>query len=423
MKRWPNSLRVAVAGALLLASPIQANADVVLDWNRIMVEAVTAQNPFAQASIAAITQLAVFEAVNAVTGDYTPYLGTVVAPAGASADAAAVAAAHAVLTNYFPGNAAALDARRAMSLAAIPDGTAKDYGVAVGVAAANAMIALRASDGSAPPAFHLPGSVDPGEWQLTPGCPPAGGILRHWGQVTPFGIARAEDFRSDPPPALTSRRYAKDYAEVQEVGSVASADRPDDRTAVARFYAAVLAVGTWNPAATQIAAARGTSLSQNARTLALLNMAISDGLVAVMETKYHYNFWRPYTAVRAGDADGNDRTAGDPAFTPLIATPCFPSYPSAHATASTAARVVLERIFGSGGHDIMLSSAAVPGVVLQYTNLKQISNDLDDARVYGGIHFRFDQKAGTEQGRRIGRYVFTHNLRRANDDDDDDHDR
>lgn len=410
MEKWPGLLRVVLAFSLLLVSPISAKADVVLDWNRIMLTTLGGQNPFAQARIAAITQLAVFEAVNAVTGEYTPYLGTIVASTGASADAAAIAAAHAVLAHYIPGSADALNAARASSLATIPDGPAKDHGVAAGVAAAAAMIALRSSDGSAPPAFHLPGSVDPGEWQLTPGCPPAGGILRHWGQVTPFGIERAGDFRSDPPPALTSTKYRKDYVEVQRVGAVASTDRPDDRTAVARFYAVVLAVATWNPAATQIAAAQGSSLSENARTLALLNMAISDGLVAVMETKYHYNFWRPETAIHAGDADGNARTHGDPAFVPLIAAPCFPSYPSAHATASNAARIVLERMYGSGGHSITLSSPAVPGVVLQYKNLKRIAEDIDDARIYGGIHFRFDQEEGAEQGRRIGGYVYKHNL-------------
>jgi hypothetical protein len=140
-------------------------------------------------------------------------------------------------------------------------------------------------------------------------------------------------------------------------------------------------------------------------------MAINDGLISSMESKYHYHYWRPVTAIRAGDTDGNPRTDGDPAFTPFIATPAFPSYPSAHASASYAARTVLERIYGSRGHDITLSTPAVPDVVLRYTRLREITDDIDDARVYGGIHFRFDQDAGEWQGSEIGRYLYQRLLR------------
>jgi hypothetical protein len=394
-----------------LVCPAISRADVVLEWNSIMVTTLSSQNPFAQARFAAITQLAVFEAVNAVTGDYQPYLGTIPASPGASADAAAVAAAHRVLRTYFPGSADALDARRNASLASIPDGPAKDMGIALGIAAADAMIAERSADGSAPPAFHVPPSSDPGEWQRTPSCPAAGGILRHWGQVAPFGIESSSQFRSDPPPALDSAQYAHDYNEVRLVGGQDSAARPQDRADVARFYAIVLAVGTWNPAVRQVAAARGTSLSENARAFALLNMAISDGLVSVMETKYHYRTWRPETAIHAGDVDGNDKTHGDPAFAPFVTAPCFPGYASAHASASYAARRVAEHIFGEDGFTLVLSSAALPGVTLTYSAFSDITTDIDDARVYGGIHFRFDQHAGARQGKEIGKYISKHHLR------------
>jgi hypothetical protein len=275
------------------------------------------------------------------------------------------------------------------------------------------LIALRANDGSAPARFHLPASATAGAWQVTPGCPPAGGILRHWQDVIPFGIESSEQFRSAPPPALGSGRYALDYYEVKTRGGVNSTRRPQDRADVAQFYNVVLAVAVWNPTARQIALARGTSLATNARMFALLNMAISDALVTVMETKYHYLFWRPETAIRAGDADGNRLTFADPAFAPFIVTPCFPSYPSAHASASYAARTVLEKFFGGGPHLVTLSTPALPQIVLQYCTLKQITDDIDDARVYGGIHFRFDQEAGARQGTKIGRHVVTHNLRRV----------
>ena len=405
MTRTPLALAAALA---IVPAPI--HADVVLQWNAIMQTAVSSQNPFAQGRIAAIAQLAVFEAVNAITDDYEPYLGTISAPAGASVEAAAIAAAHRVLKTYLPADAT-LDITRESALAALPESQSKLDGIAVGEAAASAMIALRAMDGSAPPQFHVPEASGPGEWQATVGCPPAGGLLLHWRNVTPFAIESSAQFRSGPPPALTSHEYAKDYNEVKQVGAVNSAMRPADRTDVARFYNAVLAVGTWNQAVRQAAQARSTSLSGNARTLALLNMAIHDGLVSVMDTKYHYRFWRPETAIAAADTDGNDQTAPDPAFVPFLTTPCFPSYPSAHASASYAAEEVARRTLGASGHSIFLTHAALPDVALNYISFNQITRDIDDARVYGGIHFRFDQQAGAVQGRKIGKYIYKNTLR------------
>lgn len=394
-----------------LFSVAMAHADAVLDWNNIMVATVSGQNPFAQARYAAITQLAVFEAVNAVTGQYTPYLGTISAPPGSSAEAAAIAAAHTVLKYYFPAAAGTLDAAMASSLASIPDGPPKLNGVAVGEAAAAAMIAARANDGSAPPQFYLPNSSDPGQWQLTPSCSSAGGIMLQWRNVKPFGVESSSQFRSDPPPALTSGLYTKSYNEVKDVGSINSALRPQHLSDVATFYNLVLAVGVWNPVARQLAIEAGTSLAENARTLALVNMAINDGLVTVMETKYFYTRWRPETAIRAGDLDGNPRTDPDSAYEPFIITPCFPSYPSAHASASYAAREILQRIFSNRPHSVVLSTAAMPGFQLQYNTLTQITDDIDDARVYGGIHFRYDQEAGGDQGLDIGRYIYKERLR------------
>jgi hypothetical protein len=407
--------RLAVVAAITMMSvlpgPVQANGDgdVVMDWNAIMVATVSGQNPFAQARFAAITQLAVFEAVNAITDDYESYLEPIDAPPGASAEAATVAAAYAVLSNYFPAAMTTLETARAASLAAIPDGPAEDDGVAVGLAAAAALIAERAGDGSSPPQFYQPVSADPGAWLTTPSCPPAGGILFHWQNVTPFGISSNAQFRSDPPPALSSPEYARDYEEVLRVGAIDSLDRPSGRSDVARLYAALSAVAVWNPIARQLAQADPASISDNARSLALINMAISDGLTSSMETKYHYVFWRPETAIHTGDADGNDRTTGDANFAPFIATPCFPGFPSAHASASYAARAILVRVWGNSGHSLVLNHPTLP-IVVDYTNLKQITDDIDDARVYGGIHFRFDQEAGAKQGRHVGQHVYAHNL-------------
>ena len=403
-------LAAATVTCALILSPTVARGDVVLDWNAIMQTTVAGQPPFPQARFAAITQLAVFEAVNAITRDYKPYLGTVSAPASASAEAAAVAAAHTVLKTYFPGSAASLDAARASSLAKIADGQAKDSGIAAGETAAMALVSARANDNSGTPEFYLPSSSGPGEWQTTPSCTGAGGAFLHWRRVTPFGIRSADQFRLGAPPALSSARYVRAYNEVKQVGGLNSADRPKDRADVARFYAAVTPVVIFNSVARQLSSAEGKSLSENARALALLNMAISDAAVAIFDTKYRYNFWRPETAIRMGLADNNSKTDPDPSFAPFIASPCFPGYASAHASLSNAAREVLESIYTSRLHAFILSNAAVPGVDLTYNSLKQITDDIDDARVYGGIHFRFEQDAGADMGRRIGSFIYKHKL-------------
>jgi hypothetical protein len=413
-----NRLRTTGAAltVLLMSSPTAAGADAVIDWNEIMVAVVADQPPTLMNRLAAITHLAVLEAVNAAAGDKEPSVTMANRSHGVSTEAAAVAAAHAVLSHYRPDHADMLDAARARSLGGIADGPAKAAGIKVGEASAARLIAAREDDGSEPPEFYLPTSSNPGEWQLTADCPAAGGVFLHWRNVRPFVLRRANQFRSDPPPALTSARYARNYKEVKEVGGRDSTERPQDRTNVVRMYAAVGDAILWNPIARQLAAARRSSMTQNARTFALLNMALSDAAVAVLETKYHYNFWRPETAIPAAGTDGNDRTDPDSSFVPFISTPCFPSYPSGHATSSYAAREVLERIFGRRGHSIVVSTPSIPDVVLEYTTLREITSDIDDARVYGGIHFRFDQEAGAEQGRRVGAYVYRHGLRRPRHD-------
>jgi len=421
----------AVMSAVLLFGCSVARADAVLDWNAIAVSTAVknGQNAFAQSRYAAIVQLAVFEAVNSITDDYRPYLGTISAPAGASAEAAAVEAAYRVLSTYFPAPATltTLNTARAASLAAIPDGQAKIDGIAVGDAAANAMMTLRAHDGASPAQFKVPGPAVPGEWQATPTCPIVNGVASgtafQWQTITPFAIPSDGPFLLGPPPALTSNAYATSYNEVKAVGDTNSAERPQDRKDVALFYAATSPTQVFNQAAQQVAQQEGHSLSENARALALINMAIADSLIASFYNKYHYNFWRPETAIHGGDADGNRKTDDDPGFAPLVPTPCFPSYPSNHGSASNAGAEVLRRLYGAAGHSITMTNTAVPGIAFQYTSFKQITDDISDARVYGGIHFRFDQVAGEHLGKLTGATVYKGNLRpkhgnhRDHDDD------
>jgi hypothetical protein len=407
--------------ATLFGSAV-AKADVVLDWNVIAVNTAVAdgQNPFAQARYAAIVQLAVFESVNAITGEYHPYLGTIVAPRDASPEAAAIQAAYRVLRTYFSDRASTLDADRANSLASIPDGRAKTDGIATGEAAALAMIALRANDGSSPAQFKIPGPPVPGEWQATPSCPivngVAVGIAYQWQNITPFGISSVREYLLEPPPVLTSHEYAKTYNEVMTVGGIDSTERPQDRANVALFYAAASPTQVFNQAVQQVAQERWHSLTENARALALMNMATNDSLVAAFFNKYLYNFWRPETAIHAGDTDGNPKTDADPSWAPFVLTPCFPSYPSNHGSAANSAAEILRRIYGEGGHSMTLSNPTVPDIVLQYTTFRQITDDISDARVYGGIHFRTDQVAGERLGDAIGNAVYKDNLRRMHDD-------
>jgi hypothetical protein len=419
---------VCMLMATLVFGPAVAKGDAVLDWNLIAVNTSIAnnQNPFAQARSAAIVQLAVFEAVNAITGDYRPYLdpGSIVAPHGASADAAAVEAAYQVLNTYFPTSASTLMTARANSLALIPDGQAKNDGIATGDAAALAMIALRANDGSSPAQFKIPGPAVPGEYQATPSCPMVNGIkvgtLFQWQNVTPFGIPGVSDLLLDPPPALDSNQYAKSYNEVKAVGSASanSTERPQDRANVVLYYAASSPTQVFNQAARQVVAQEGWhSLSENARDFALINMALSDGAVTTFFNKYHYNFWRPETAIHAGDTDGNRKTDADPNWVPFIPAPCFPSYPSAHGTLSGAGAEVMRRLYGDAGHAITLSNPAVPTIVLHYGSFRQITDDISDARVYGGIHFRFDQDAGARLGRAVGTAIYKNNLRAKHGND------
>jgi PAP2 superfamily len=427
MKKIRGDTKNRVLGLCMLIATLfgsaVAKADVVLDWNVIAVNtAVTnGQNPFAQARYAAIVQLAVFESVNAITGEYHPYLGTIVAPPGACPEAAAIQAAYRVLSTYFPASASTLDAERANSLASIPDGQAKTDGIATGEAAALAMIALRANDGSSPPQFKIPGPPVPGEWQATPSCPivngVAVGIAFQWQNITPFGISSVREYLLDPPPVLTSHEYAKTYNEVMTVGGIDSTERPPDRANVALFYAAASPTQVFNQAVQQVAQERWHSLTENARALALINMAMNDSLVAAFFNKYRANFWRPETAIHAGATDGNPKTDPDPSFVPFVVTPCFPSYPSNHGSAANSAAEILRRIFGEGGHFMTLSNPTVPDIVLQYTTFMQITDDISDARVYGGIHFRTDQVAGERLGNAIGRAVYRNNLRRMHDDD------
>lgn len=412
--RWAAAFTLAIA--LAPALPSIARGDTVTEWNKIMQDTVTvpgvaggtpATNPNHQTRWGAIVQLAVFEAVNSIDRSYEPYIAYLDVSPDASLDAAVIIAAHDTLVALRPNSTATLDGLRDAALAEIDDGPEKEAGKAVGAAAAVAMLALRADDGWDDPIPYTPGT-DPGDWQPLPGQTP---VLPGWGLVTPFGIKSGSQFRLPAPPGLQTEKYAAAYNEVKLLGRIDSAFRPQDRTDVALFYASASPVYVFNTAARQVSLVQGLSLTENARVFALLASAMADAAVAVWDTKYHYDFWRPQAAIRNGDTDGNPLTEADSEWLPLIATPAHPSYASGHATVSGSARAVLERVFGKDGHEVTLTHPAVEGVVLDYTAWDEITDDVDDARIYGGIHFSFDQDKGSHQGRLVGQYILRNLLR------------
>jgi hypothetical protein len=388
---------------------VQSRDYVVLEWNEIAVNTIGAQPPFPSTRFMATVQLAVFEAVNAISSKYEPYLGSVTGSAGASKEAAAVTAAHGVLVAFFPSAAVTLDQQRDASLASIPDGQGKTAGIAIGQSAAAAMIAERSSDGSTPAQFHTPTNSDPYEWQPTPSCSPAGGAFHHWSAVRPFGVLSSSQFRAEPPPALTSERYARDFNEVLKVGGITSAHRSRHKASVARIYAAQPPHQGWNLVARQIINRRDDDITDTARTLALMNMSLADAHFTVFESKYFYRTWRPETAIARAADDGNPNTAPS-AFIPFVTTPCFPGYPSAHGVGAGAASRILWKAYGRQ-HTVINSHPNVPGVVLTFYDLLDVVKAVSDARVYGGIHFRADQDAAEHQGRSVAQWNLDNHLR------------
>ena len=380
------TILLALSGGAAAAEP----ADAVLQWNEIAQQTVAAANPLVQARSMAITQLAVLDALRAAQAAGAP---------PSSFDAAVIAAAHDALVGLQPDAAAGVDAALATGLAKIAEGEPKKQGIAIGQTTAADLLAQRKGDGSDAKIDYDP-TAGAGVWVPTPPkFMPAFGV--QWGSVAPFVLKTGDQFRPEAPAALDSTRYRADLHEVLEMGAAASSARPPAMTDVAKFWV-ISAVQGWNPAARQASLARKQTLLENARTFSLLNLAMNDALIACFDAKYTYKRWRPVTAIRAGI--GDIKATAD--WLPLIVTPPHPSYPSAHACAAGAAQAVLERSFGADGHALMLTSSAAPGVTFEYASFAEIADQIDDARVYGGIHTRQDQEAGRALGQKVGRYVW-----------------
>ncbi len=394
------NLRIGLATLALLAAPMAAHADAVSDWNNKAVETgVKLKMPGYQLGrIIATMHVAMFDAVNAIEPSYTPYRTKLAAVPGASREAAAAAAAHHVLAKMFPDQAGDLDAYYQTTLAAVPDGDAKTQGIQFGEAVAMEMVALRTQDRADAPNTYRPFSTA-GTYVPTP-FP----VATSWGDVTPFALKSGSQFRPKAPYALTSAQWAKDYNEVKALGAKKSATRTPAQTETAKFWE-FTGPGTYNPVLQQLAAKKQLDLLDNARLFALFAMAAADGTIATFDAKYAYAFWRPVTAIRNGDKDGNDATARDAAWETLIPTPMHPEYPCLHCSSNNAAATVLHAFFGDEVGEFSLTSPTAPGVTHRFTRLSDYVAEVENARVYAGVHYRASADAGSALGRKIGEYV------------------
>ncbi len=402
-----------LAGGLATA----ARADEVTDWNRIMFEAALvppATSPIVMTRVAAIVQASVFDAVNGIERRYTPVHVDPAAPPGASRRAAAVQAAYAALVRLYPAQKNALDEKLADSLAAISSGPAAENsesiarGIDWGQTVADAIWAWRSTDGFAPPPPPFLGGTNVGEWRPTPpGFLP--GAVPQFAYMTPWAISSPSQFRPAGPPALASARYATVFNETKSMGSISSSLRTADQTLASRFWASTSANYLWNSVAVGLGAERHNTLSENARLLALLNIAMADAAIACWDAKYHYVFWRPVTAIPLAATDGNPDTTEDPSWAPLLTTPNHPEYPSAHSTVSGAAATVLADFFGEET-SFSVDSDVMIGVLRSFSSFSAAQDEVKDARIFAGIHYRSSCDDGQATGTAVAGYALANSL-------------
>jgi hypothetical protein len=420
------SVACAVAVALLGAAVVPAAhaagpSRSVVDWNVIAQGAAitTGKQAPSEATITiAYVQAAVYDATVAIDGGGRPYGPWQRPRRHASVDAAVATAAHDMLVHLLPAQATTIDTDYATALAAIPEGHAKDSGIAVGHLAAAGIITARQGDGyQTDIGFTMPAPA-PGVWQLPAGQAP----LTPWiSKMRPFMLAAPDQFRPGPPPALSSRAWAREFNEVKAVGGAASTVRTPDETMIARFWTSQ-AAQQWNTALGQLISNRGFDVDQAARLFATVDLISADAAIGCFDAKYHYLFWRPQFAVPLANTDGNPATTADPTWTPLVATPMHPEYPSAHGCVSTAAADALSAFLGTRRIEIdMPSTVAGTDPSRHFDTVDEMITEIRNARVWGGLHYRGSTLVGSRLGDQVARWDLFHGpFRTAHDGFDPD---
>jgi hypothetical protein len=395
----PNS-RWIVPILALLCQTSAVSADVITDWNEKTVAFVTPRMvPAAGQRVVAIVQVAMFDAVNSIERRYRPYLVQLPASATVSKEAAAAAAAGMILVGLHPKAASELKDVLAAYLATIPNNDAKSDGIKLGEAVAARILEARAKDGSEEPDAYRPRTTA-GAYIPTPIT-----VSSTWPNVKPFALTSPAQFRPQAPIPLMSEQWAADYDEIKALGERNSTKRSARQTEDARFWL-ITGPQSTDPIARQLVAAKKMSVIDSARFMALVSVAAADAAIAVMDAKYHYNFWRPITAIRNGDNDDNPATERDATWQPIDNTPMHPEYPCAHCIISTAVATAMAAALGTADvPELAMTSPTAPGVTHRWTNLYTYADEVAHARIWAGFHYRFSVQVGQQMGRTIGQYV------------------
>jgi hypothetical protein len=406
----------ATVALVCLFWPARSSADEIIDWNNVMLGAIRTNSisPLQGTRMSAAMNTAMYDSVNSIARTHRPYHVDMTADPGASREAAAAQAAHRVLSGLAPVGQATYDAALATSLSNVPDGPGKTAGIELGNTVGAAILALRANDGASAVVPYTPGTL-PGQWRPTPPAN-APAAAPHWANVTPWAMTSPSQFRNlEGPPALDSAEYTEAFNEVKEIGSATSATRSQDESNIAQFWAGQAGtytpLGHWNRIAQTIAESEGKTLDENARLFALLGMTQADAIISGFDSKYHYNHWRPVTAIREAATDGNPDTEADPNWSSFIITPNHPSYAANHGTLSGASGALLADFFETDNITFTASTEGFNVPDRTFTKISDASEEASNSRLYGGIHWRFDNEDGFAAGRLLGQHVFDTQLR------------
>jgi hypothetical protein len=402
-----NVLKVAIVGLTLASANTPVRADVIADWNNtamgVMRAVNVAGNPWTRSM--ALVNVSMSDAVNSVQNRYSRYIPELPVDPKASAEAAVAAAAREILMRQYPGQKERIEAAFAETMKSIPDDAARAAGIDLGTKVADAVFTERQGDATNMPDTYRP-ITTPGVW--VPTTPP---LFPQYATAKPWGMDSASQFRPGPPPALNSALYARDYNETKEMGGVKSTKRTDAQSDAVRFWIQANLGLSWFQAARQASARHELPLAESARVFALMSMALANCFIVDWDAKFQYNFWRPITAIRNGDQDGNDATERAAGWQPLNTTPMHPEYPSQAGINAGAARTVLEAVFGNGTEDLVATDASDARLSRKFTSFAEMAREHEEVRIWGGIHFRNSLEVGDAMGRQIAEHLLANYIK------------